>query len=125
MTYAPSPSPRLLGRASAMLQRPQIAPGPLRWIGTWVAERPLTRRQGPKVMPVVHRDEGASWGGSVLRSAVSQVNLRGTHVHPDVPRNTHNLVIASGAKRPDRREEVPLGCNLIAVRPDAAAQSMA
>ena len=42
-----------------------------------------------------------------------------------VPRKTYNLVIASGAKRPDRREEVLLGCNLIAVRLDVAAQSIA
>ena len=44
---------------------------------------------------------------------------------PNVPRITHPLVIASGAKRPDHREEVLLGCNLLAVRLDAAVQSTA
>ena len=56
---------------------------------------------------------------------MSQINVWVTHVLPDVPRKPHTPVIASGAKRPDRREEVPLGCNLIAARPDAAAQSTA
>ncbi len=60
---------------------------------------------------------------SMMTTAVSRVVVWGAHVDLNVPSKNRILVIASGATRPDRREEVLLGCNLIAVRLDATVQS--